>query len=119
MKFPNKIILLAAGTAVLSAAITAAVMKEALTSRDDFSTMVTDTGYDNGGGVYTVGLSPATDNDFTKAAESTINGVVSIKSFATPRGYQSRGGQGGGYFDDPFFEYFFGSPGGSRRQQPR
>ena len=119
MKFPSKIILLAAGTAVLSSAVTASVMKEALTSRDDFSTMTTDTGYDNGGGVYTVGLSPATDNDFTKAAESTINGVVSIKSFATPRGYQNRGGQGGGYFEDPFFEYFFGSPGGNRRQQPQ
>ena len=25
--------------------------------------------------------------DFTKAAESTINGVVSIKCYATPRGY--------------------------------
>ncbi|MDE6393925.1 MAG: trypsin-like peptidase domain-containing protein, partial [Duncaniella sp.] len=119
MKFPSKIILLAAGTAVLSSALTASVMKEALTSRDDFSTMVTDTGYDNGGGVYTVGLSPATDNDFTKAAESTINGVVSIKSYVTPRGYQGRGNQGGGIFGDPFFEYFFGSPGGNRRQQPR
>ena len=50
--------------------------------------------------------------DFTKAAESTINGVVSIKCYATPRSY---GYGGGGYdpFSDPFFEYFFGQ----RRQQ--
>ena len=30
--------------------------------------------------------------DFTKAAESTINSVVSIKSFATPRQQQFYGG---------------------------
>lgn len=59
---------------------------------------------------------PISQEDFVNAAESTVNGVVSVKSFATPatRGYQ------GGFdpFDDPFFQYFFGSPGG-RRQQPR
>lgn len=123
MKFPNKIILLAAGTAVLSSAITAGVMKEALTSRDDFSSMATDAGYDANktGALYTVGMSPAAvTTDFTQAAESTINGVVSIKSFATPRGYSNGGySNGGGFFEDPFFEYFFGSPGGNRRQQPR
>ena len=52
-------------------------------------------------------------------AGSTINGVVSIKSYATPRGY-SQGGNGGGFFNDPFLEYFFGNPGGgNRRSQPR
>lgn len=119
MKFPSKIILLAAGTAVVSSAITAGVMKEALTSRDDFSSVATESGFDAkmGGGVYTVGMSPAAaTTDFTQAAESSINGVVSIKSFATPRGYSNGGG--GGFFGDPFFEYFFGSPGGNRRQQP-
>lgn len=54
--------------------------------------------------------------DFTEAAESTINGVVSIKSFASVR--QSRSFSG---FNDPFFDFFFGSPygnqGQSRRQQ--
>lgn len=59
---------------------------------------------------------PISQEDFVNAAESTVNGVVSVKSFATPatRGYQ------GGFdpFDDPFFQYFFGSPGG-RRQQPQ
>lgn len=53
--------------------------------------------------------------DFTKAAESTVNGVVSIKSYATPRGYGGYGNDG--FFNDPFFEYFFGSPQRGRRQQ--
>lgn len=47
--------------------------------------------------------------DFTEAAESTINSVVSIKSFATPRQANM--------FNDPFFEFFFGPGGGQRRQQ--
>ena len=55
--------------------------------------------------------------DFTKAAESTINGVVSIKSFATPNRYNSMGG-GGDFFSDPFFDFFFG-PQGNQRQQRR
>lgn len=60
---------------------------------------------------------PISQEDFVNAAESTVNGVVSVKSYATPA---VRGYQGGGFdpFDDPFFQYFFGSPGG-RRQQPQ
>ncbi len=56
---------------------------------------------------------------FTTVAENTVNGVVSVKSFATPT-RNSYGRGGGGYddfFNDPFFEYFFGQPG--RRQAPR
>ncbi len=55
--------------------------------------------------------------DFTKAAESTINSVVSIKSFATPRQQQYYGGD-----FDPFEFFFgpgFGGQGGLRRQQPQ
>lgn len=55
--------------------------------------------------------------DFTKAAESTINGVVSIKSYATPRAQQQQFSPFG--FDDPFFEYFFGGGGNRRQQQQR
>ena len=58
--------------------------------------------------------------DFINAAESTVNGVVSVKSFVTPRQQQYRGN--GGYdpfFDDPMFQYFFGVPSQPRRQQPR
>lgn len=52
-------------------------------------------------------------DDFVNAAESTVNGVVSVKSYATPqRQYQG----GGDFFNDPFFDFFFGSP---QRQQPR
>lgn len=54
-------------------------------------------------------------NDFTKAAEQTVNGVVSIKSFATPSQRQTYGQD---YYSDPFFDFFFGSPRG-RRQQPK
>ena len=52
--------------------------------------------------------------DFTRAAESTINGVVSIKSYATPRASQYQQQQGG---YDPFLDFFFGTPRG--RQQPQ
>ena len=57
--------------------------------------------------------------DFTTVAEQSINGVVSIKGYATSssHGYQGRGQE---EYVDPFFEYFFG-PGfcqrGQRRQQ--
>lgn len=53
--------------------------------------------------------------DFTKAAESTINSVVSIKSFVTPRQQQYYGGD-----FDPFEFFFgpgFGGQGGSQRRQ--
>lgn len=52
------------------------------------------------------------ETDFTVAAEKTVNEVVCIKSFATPRQNQ----YGGGY--DPFgmFDFFFGP---QERQQPR
>lgn len=71
---------------------------------------------------------PATtisQQDFINAAESTVNGVVSVKSFATPqhrRSYGNYGSQGGmDPFDDPFFQYFFGVPSSPRgqRQQPQ
>lgn len=58
-----------------------------------------------------------TREDFTKAAESTVNGVVSVKSFATPR--QRQQFNQFDFFNDPFFEYFFGQPSTPRRQQPR
>lgn len=54
-------------------------------------------------------------DDFIKAANQTVNGVVSVKSFATPQRNRRQQQQ---YFNDPFFEFFFGSPNG-RRQQPQ
>lgn len=55
----------------------------------------------------------AFETDFTVAAESTVNEVVCIKSFATPR---QNPYNGGGY--DPFgmFDFFFGP---QERQQQR
>lgn len=69
----------------------------------------------------TVGQQPGVNTDFTKVAESTINGVVSIKSYATPRQQQRRSYGGDDFFNDPFFDFFFGNPygGGQQRQQPR
>ena len=55
---------------------------------------------------------PISQDDFTRVAEATVNGVVSVKSYATPRTSQYGSSQGEYY--DPFFEFFFGSP---RRQQ--
>lgn len=58
--------------------------------------------------------------DFINAAESTVNGVVSVKSFVTPRQQQYRGNGGfDPFFDDPMFQYFFGVPSQPRRQQPQ
>ncbi len=54
-------------------------------------------------------------DDFTNAAEQTVNGVVSVKSYATPQ-QQRRAYGGEQLFDDPLFEFFFGQP---RRQMPQ
>lgn len=63
--------------------------------------------------LYTVSNRATPPTDFTSAAESTVNGVVSIKSFATARSqYQS----GGDMFGDPLFDFFFG-PQRPQRQQ--
>ncbi len=120
MKLTGKILLLAAGTAVISSAVTTVAMKQSFTgSGSDQCTFSSSSQNPSTGGFYTVGHSPATSTDFSEAAESTINGVVSIKSYVTPRGYSRGNRSGGGFFEDPFFEYFFGSPGGNRhRQQP-
>ena len=72
------------------------------------------------GYIYNVGFSPAvthasvTDNDFTRAAEMTVNAVVGIKNTQ-----QSQQQQYGG-MNDPFFDFFFGNRGyGQREQKPR
>lgn len=60
---------------------------------------------------------PGTETDFTKAAESTVNSVVCIKSFVV-RNQQQYGGNQGYY--DPFgmFDFFFG-PQQRQPQQPQ
>ena len=64
--------------------------------------------------LFTVSKRTTTPTDFTYAAENTVNGVVSIKSFATPRS-SYRGGSDA--FSDPFFDFFFGPNPYRRRQQ--
>ena len=57
---------------------------------------------------------PAVETDFTKAAESTVNAVVSIKSTTNTKAQQQ------GMMPDPFFEFFFGQRGnGNMQPQPR
>ena len=54
---------------------------------------------------------PAAETDFTEAAKNTIDCVVSIKSFATPRQ------QSISPFSDPFFEFFFGPGAGNSHRE--
>ncbi len=58
---------------------------------------------------YTPTTYRSSDMDFTKAAESSVNAVVSIRTTTTMT--SSRGG-----YKDPFFEFFFG-PGFSQPEQ--
>lgn len=112
MNLYSKIALMACGVAMVSSAVTV-VAVNTLTEKQDSSVFAMTNDSASAGAVYTVahGVTPPTD--FTHAAESTINGVVSIKSYATPRGY------GNGYQSTPFdmFDFFFGSPGGGNRRQ--
>lgn len=65
------------------------------------------------GGVTKASMSaPGEPADFVEAAESTVNGVVSIKSFVTPKSQNIPQG-----YADPFFEFFFGPQ--YRQQSPR
>ena len=64
--------------------------------------------------VFASGNTSYTREDFTRAAESTVNGVVSVKSFATPQ--VNNRYRGSDFFSDPF-EFFFGQP--SSPRQPR
>ncbi len=67
---------------------------------------------DKNGFVKTTARGADLSRDFTDVAESTINCVVSIKSYATPRQNMYQGD-----FFDPF-EFFFG-PGFGGQQRPR
>lgn len=57
--------------------------------------------------------------DFTRAAEATVNSVVSIKSYVKQAPQRRMESNGFNPFEgDPFFEFFFG-PTQPRRQQPK
>ncbi|MFG6381421.1 MAG: Do family serine endopeptidase [Muribaculum sp.] len=119
MNIYTKIALLACGVAIASSALTVVAVDAIDANRE--SSVLTEIlpARNSGGALYTVSNAVTPPTDFTHAAESTINGVVSIKSYATPRGY---GRSQSTPFNDPFFDFFFGSPdngGGNRRQQPQ
>jgi Do/DeqQ family serine protease len=60
----------------------------------------------------TVSRASVTDNDFTQAAEKTVNAVVGVKStqMVQTQQYQSM---------DPFFQFFFGNRGGMQQPQQK
>ena len=60
-------------------------------------------------------VAPATQEDFINAAESTVNGVVSVKSFADVNELRRQQQQ---QSIDPLFEFFFGSPRQHQQQTP-
>lgn len=103
MSLNQKFILFSVASALFASAMTAAVVK---------TTFAADGGQEaaqQSGSLYTVSSRlPGDNTDFTGAAASTIDGVVSIKNYVTP---QQRGGWG----MDPF-EFFFGGP---RQQTPQ
>ncbi len=113
-----KAILLTIGIGAASGAIAATVFgrsdRHGLNTSD---TLITESASD--GFVTRVAHQPPVNTDFTQAAERTVEGVVSIKSFANPRNQSSQGRRGmrPEQYSDPFFEFFFGSP--RQQQQPR
>lgn len=114
MKSILKIMLGSAAVAVASSALTVFALNNSHSTGDYFCGFNDEHYTENisGGQFYTVGNNVTPATDFTSAAESTVNGVVSIKSYATPRGgYSQEGGM------DPF-EFFFG-PQYRRQETPK
>lgn len=103
----GKTLLLSAGIAIGSSAATMLAIGSLQGSSYDYADRES---YEQTGHLYTVANTVTPATDFTSAAESTVNGVVSIKSYATPRGGYSSGPM------DPF-EFFFGPQ--NRQQAPR
>ncbi len=113
MKFGNTIQLFGAMIIVsgLTAAATYKVMEHnGLLSAD---TATTDVALTPVGFFPTVNSSSVTDNDFTRAAERSVNAVVGITNKQIQQQQQSYGGM-----NDPFFDFFFGQR-APRQQQPQ
>lgn len=83
-----------------------------ITSDNPSTVSASDTGKVNN--LFTVSKRTTAPTDFTYAAENTINGVVSVKNYVTPKNSFYNGGNG---FSDPFFDFFFGPSPYRRRQQ--
>lgn len=116
MKLTSKIALTAFASAVAGAALTLGMVAgvSAAQHRSGLQSFQL-TSSDNPtakGQLYTMSANPVTPpTDFTEAAESTINGVVSVKNYASPQ-QQQRGYN----FIGPL-EFFFGNP--DPRQTPK
>lgn len=108
MKKNTKMALLLFGAAILGSATTILATEgvKNITSGDVYIPSATNNNIEQSDNVVKVASSSG-PVDFTKAAESTINSVVSIKSFASSRQED--------YFDP--WEFFFGPSGNSRRGQ--
>lgn len=104
MKNYIRMSLMTSGVAVISSVVTVAALASAGKHN------VVQTGGDQcergAGKLYTVSSAVTPPTDFTHASENTINGVVSIKSYATSRGNSGMDG-----YHNPLYEFFFGVPG--------
>ena len=111
-----KLALIAFGAAVAGSAVTVCATSAAKSDNATYSSYTPATGQGQDDGfVRTAMRTPAVETDFTEAAEMTINAVVSVKIYATPKSQQSSNG----FFIDPF-EFFFGpNSGNSQRRQQR
>lgn len=124
MNIYGKITLLAAGVAIASSALTITAVN-VLGDHKTISDIPVATEHDPNltlaalHGFVNVSDRPGVETDFTYAAEKTVGGVVSIKSFASPR--RGNGGYSGGGtpFNDPFFDFFFGPQQSQPRQHQR
>ena len=114
MKQNAKFALLLVGASVIGSATTllaTSALSGGEGSAFSLSATSANSAQNDNGFIRTAGRMPAVETDFTKAAESTINSVVSIKSFeAVKRQQRSRS------FDP--FEFFFG-PGSGFGSSPR
>lgn len=123
MKMYKKLALMACGVAFATSAFTMAAIGTAASAGVELP-IVGNIADDINNAVYTPSdkghTTPVSSRgavtDFTEAADKAIHGVVSIKSYVTPRQRQMRGGGFDDFFNDPFFEFFFGPQ--QRRQQP-
>ena len=104
MKNYIRMSLMTCGVAVISSVVTVTALASAGKHN------VVQTGGDQcergAGKLYTVSSAVTPPTAFTHASENTINGVVSIKSYATSR---SNSGMDG--YNNPLYEFFFGVPG--------
>lgn len=101
--------IIAAAVAAMASVATIFATARLGSSSSDNSSFLT---YPNRGNLTNVSMSaPGEPTNFVEAAESTVNGVVSIKSFVSSKIQSAPQG-----YADPFLEFFFGP---QFRQQPR